>query len=149
MTALVGAAFTLGTWFGVGRARIAPGTFGSVGAIPVHWLLCRLNPGVHLGCVVLMAAAGVWASQVIADHDNVDDPSYVVIDEVAGTLMAMGLVRSRSLAVQLAAFALFRLLDIWKPGPIESAENVGPKGVGIMLDDVFAGIVAGLMARRL
>jgi phosphatidylglycerophosphatase A len=142
-------AYPLGTWFGLGRAPKAPGTAGSLGAIPLHLLLCRLNPGLHLGAVVLSAAVGVWASQRIADVEGDDDPSHVVIDEVVGTLIAMGLVRSRALGVQLVALALFRLLDITKPGPIASAEHARPAGVGIMLDDLLAGLLAGVLARRL
>lgn len=142
-------AYPIGTWFGLGRAPKAPGTFGSLGAIPLHLLLSRLHPALHVSSVLVGAALGVWASQRIADTEQVDDPSHVVIDEVAGTLIAMGLVRSRSLAVQLVAFGLFRLLDITKPGPIASAEQAHPAGLGIMLDDLLAGLVAGLLARRL
>jgi phosphatidylglycerophosphatase A len=72
-----------------------------------------------------------------------------VIDEVVGTLIALGLVRTRSLGARLVAFALFRVLDITKPGPIARAEHARPPGLGIMLDDVLAGMVAGLLARRL
>jgi phosphatidylglycerophosphatase A len=142
-------AYPLGTWFGLGRAPKAPGTVGSLGAIPLHLLLCRVSPALHVASVLVSSVVGVWAAQKIADEEEEKDPSHVVIDEVAGTLIAMGLVRTRSLGVQLAAFALFRLLDITKPGPIGSAEQAQPAGLGIMLDDLLAGLVAGLLARTL
>jgi phosphatidylglycerophosphatase A len=120
-----------------------------LGAIPLHLFLCRVNPALHVASILLGAAVGVWASQQIAANEASEDPSHVVIDEVIGTLIAMGLVRTRSVGVQLVAFALFRLLDITKPGPIRSAERAEPAGLGIMLDDLIAGLVAGLLARRL
>jgi phosphatidylglycerophosphatase A len=141
-------AYHLGTWFGLGRARVAPGTVGSLGAIPLHLLLSQLGPVVHASLLVLGAGAGIWAAQKIADAEGLDDPGHVVIDEVVGTCIAMGLVRHRSISVQLLAFASFRALDVVKPWLIARAEHARPAGLGIMLDDLLAGLVAGLLARR-
>jgi phosphatidylglycerophosphatase A len=143
-----GAAYLLATWFKLGTARLAPGTVGSLGAVPLHFLLCRLNPWLHGGAILGTALLGVWAAQVVAEAEHSEDPQQVVIDEVVGTLLAMGLVRSRGLATQLAALLLFRVFDIWKPGLVGKAEHAEPAGLGIMLDDVLAGILAGLIARR-
>jgi phosphatidylglycerophosphatase A len=147
MFAATAAASLIATWFGCGLNSKAPGTVGSLGAIPLHLLLCRLSPGAHIAAVIITTATGIWAAQREALESGQDDPQRVVIDEVAGTLIAMGLVRTRSVSRQLAALVLFRALDIWKPGPIRTAENAKPKGLGIMLDDLVAGLGAGVAAR--
>jgi phosphatidylglycerophosphatase A len=147
--ALRNLAYALGTALGLGKAPVAPGTFGALGALPLHWLLRSAHPALYVASIVLVSGAGVWASQVIAEDRNEEDPGLVVIDEVAGALIALGLVRQRSVAVQLAAWALFRALDILKPGPIGKAEHLKPAGVGIMLDDLLAGAAAGGLARLL
>lgn len=137
----------LGTWFGSGRSPVAPGTVGSLGAVPLHFVLRRLSPMGHLAVVAVLTGVGIWASQREAERLGEKDPQSVVIDEVVGTLMAMGLVRDRSLGVQLLALALFRALDIAKPGPVDRVQYVEPPGIGIMADDVLAGILAGLGLR--
>ena len=77
---------------------------------------------------------------------GVEDPQCVVIDEVAGTLLAMGMVRNAPIGVQLLALGLFRLFDIWKPSVIDTVQNAKPEGVGIMADDVLAGLLAGAIS---
>jgi phosphatidylglycerophosphatase A len=89
----------------------------------------------------------VWAAQRYALDSGEDDPQRVVIDEVAGTVIAMGMVRAAPFAVQCAALVAFRVLDIWKPGPIRRLEHVQPLGAGIMLDDLLAGVLAGALVR--
>jgi phosphatidylglycerophosphatase A len=88
---------------------------------------------------------GVWASErcseILADHD----PGSVVIDEVAGVLIALGLVRFAPLWVLAAAWVCFRVLDITKPSLIDKAQQLRPAGVGIMADDVLAGLAAGAL----
>jgi phosphatidylglycerophosphatase A len=136
----------LATWLGCGLSPVAPGTVGSLGAIPVHLVLRTLNPVAHTAAILAVTAVGVWSAQKVADELGIDDPQLVVIDEVAGALMAMGLVRG-SLAREAIALALFRLFDITKPGPVGAAEHAKPAGVGIMADDVVAGLMAGLITR--
>jgi phosphatidylglycerophosphatase A len=131
------------TWFGCGLSPIAPGTAGSIGAVPLHLLLAQTPWAVHLGAVLLVTAAGVWSAQVYAVARGVKDPQSVVIDEVAGTVIAMGAVRAAPWFVQLAALVAFRALDILKPGPIRRLEHLEPVGVGIMFDDLLAGVFAG------
>jgi len=136
----------LGTWFGCGLSPRAPGTVGSLGALPLH-LLLRQTPGaVHTAAVAFLLAAGTWAAQRYASEQGEQDPQTVVIDEVAGTLLALGCVRHEPLWLQGLAFLLFRLFDIWKPGPIRRVEHLQPTGVGIMADDVLAGLCAGALA---
>jgi phosphatidylglycerophosphatase A len=136
----------LATWFGCGASKLAPGTMGSFGAIPVHLGLRLLPLPVHLAAVVGITAVGVWSSNEMAKAMGVEDPQCVVIDEVAGTLLAMGMVRNSSIGVQILALGLFRLFDIWKPGVIDTVQNAKPEGVGIMADDVLAGLLAGAIS---
>ena len=142
----------LSMWFGCGASKLAPGTMGALGSIPVHLGLRLLPLPVHLAAVVGITAVGVWSSNEMAKAMGVEDPQCVVIDEVAGTLIAMGMVRSAPIGVQAVAFGLFRLFDIWKPGVIDTVQNAKPEGVGIMADDVLAGLLAGaisfVIARR-
>ncbi|HEY6722690.1 MAG TPA: phosphatidylglycerophosphatase A [Polyangiaceae bacterium] len=137
----------IATWFGCGNSPVAPGTVGALGTLPLHFALKALGPYAYFVGAVAAVAAGVWASQRTADALGEKDPQRVVIDEVAGTLIAMGLCQGRSLKAQLLALALFRVLDIVKPGVIDKAQHLKPPGVGIMADDVLAGIVAGVLAR--
>jgi len=139
----------LATWFGCGRSPVAPGTMGTLGALPLHFLPRRLGPVPYLVSVATVTAVGFWASEREAARLGEEDPQSVVIDEVAGVLVALALVYGRDWKSQAAAVALFRLFDIWKPGFIDRAQNAKPPGVGIMLDDLAAGLVAGLSARWL
>lgn len=139
----------LASWFGCGKAPQAPGTVGALGALPLYLVLRRLHPVAYAAAALAVTAAGVWASQKTADALGEDDPSSVVIDEVAGALIALGFVARRSVRAQALAWVLFRAFDIVKPGPIEAAERLEPKGVGIMADDVLAGLLAGITARLL
>jgi phosphatidylglycerophosphatase A len=136
----------LATWFGCGLSPKAPGTVGSLGAVPLHLALATLGPLPHAAAIVALTAAGTWAANNVARAEGIEDPQKVVIDEVAGTLIAMGMVSGSSWGIRLLALALFRLLDITKPGPIDTVQRLEPPGVGIMADDVLAGLAAGIMA---
>jgi phosphatidylglycerophosphatase A len=133
----------LATWFGCGLSPRAPGTVGSLGAIPLHLLLSTTPAAAHVAGAIVLAGAGVWAAQHYAVDCGEVDPQRVVIDEVAGTVIAMGMLRGAPFAVQCAALVAFRVLDIWKPGPIRRLEHLQPLGVGIMMDDLLAGVFAG------
>src|SRR5262245_12939519 len=109
-------AAVIATWFGCGRSKLAPGTVGSIGTLPLHVALRLLGPGPYWTATIALTLIGVWASERVAKESGDKDPSSVVIDEVAGTLIAMGLVQHRPLAVRLAALVLFRAFDIAKPG---------------------------------
>jgi phosphatidylglycerophosphatase A len=137
----------IATWFGCGASPVAPGTVGSIGALPLHFLLRRLGPGVHFGAVIAISAVGLYCADAYAEELGEKDPQSVVIDEVIGTLIALGLVSRSGLSTKLLAFALFRLFDVWKPGPIHSVQSAEPRGLGIIADDVLAGIAAGVLAR--
>jgi len=137
---------TLGEWFGCGRSPFAPGTVGAVGTVPLYLCLRAVPEWTYWLVTFAISAVGIWASEVSARVLGDKDPSRVVIDEVAGTLLALGCVRGL-LVPELLAFVLFRLLDITKPGPIDRVQYWKPTGLGIMIDDVLAGICAGALAR--
>ncbi len=146
MTAKQRVAYVIATWFGCGFSPKAPGTVGSVGTVPLHVALCFGPTWLHWCVVAVATVVGIWASQVVAEHRGEHDPGLVVIDEVAGTLIAMGAVRTAAWPAQLFALVAFRVLDITKPPPIRQAERANPPGLGIMLDDLIAGVGAGVLA---
>jgi phosphatidylglycerophosphatase A len=128
--------------FGSGFAPQAPGTVGSLAALGLGAVMLTL-PGYVLPAAALVATlAGLWA---VPRAGGNDDPGWVVIDEFAGQFLALlPLARPAPLGL-LAAFALFRLLDITKPGPIGWADRQHG-AVGVMADDVIAGgIAAGII----
>jgi phosphatidylglycerophosphatase A len=147
-------AWAIGSVAGVGYLKPAPGTWGSLAALPLAWA-CHVIGGFPLLAVaaVVVFFAGWWATAVIiADSDN-HDPSEIVIDEVAGQFIAvlalswpawrMGLDITVLWPGWIAAFALFRLFDITKPGPVGWADRRGD-ALGVMLDDVIAGVIAAI-----
>lgn len=133
-------------WFGCGLFPYGPGTIGALGAIPLQLGLMRLPVALHATAVLAITLLGVWASGKAVEALGTDDPQQVVVDEVAGTLIAMFFVRGHSAWALVAAFVAFRLLDIYKPGPIDSVQRIRPEGLAIMADDVLAGLGAGLIA---
>ncbi len=133
-------------WFGCGLFPYGLGTIGALGAIPVQIVLMRLPAAIHYAAVALITVIGVWASGKAAEVLATDDPQQVVVDEVAGTLIAMAFVRGHSVWSLVVAFIAFRLLDIYKPGPIDTVQRLRPEGLAIMADDILAGLGAGLLA---
>ncbi len=128
----------LATWFGVGYLPGAPGTWGSVAALPFWWLLQPLPPLFYLAVVLLLAFVAVFAGNHGIQHFRNPDPRQVVIDEVVGQLLALSSCPLRPGPVA-AAFLLFRLLDIIKPFPARTCETQLAGGLGVLLDDVVAG----------
>lgn len=140
---------TVANWFGCGRSPVGPGTVGSIGALPLHLTLKCLGPGPYLLGTLAIIAVGYWASERTASLLDQEDPQEVVIDEVAGTLLAMGLCRGRGVRTELLSLVVFRVLDIVKPGVIDRVQHLKPAGLGIMADDVLAGLAAGALTRLL
>lgn len=146
-TALQRLAWVLATWFGCGRSPVAPGTVGTLGALPL-WLVVRdAFPHAVLATAVVLTFAGVWAAGVVARAHRAKDPQIVVVDEVAGVLLALAIAPATT-AGAIAAVVLFRLFDMWKPFPARQAERL-PGGWGIVLDDVVAGVQAGAVTQLL
>lgn len=137
----------LATWFGCGLSPRAPGTVGSLAAILIAFFLHRYwgLPPVWYG---LLAAAfilpAIWAADVVARELQRDDPGLIVIDEVVGQWLAIAGAPLLTWKAWLAAFLLFRAFDIWKPLGIRRLESL-PGGVGIVADDVLAGVYAALV----
>ncbi|MBI0536568.1 phosphatidylglycerophosphatase A [Roseomonas sp. KE2513] len=129
---------------GIGRLRPAPGTWGSLVVLPA----ALLGPWWCLALGIGFAVAGYWAISILPEARA--DPGWVVADEAAGQCLALAaLAHSASFWWVLAAFALFRALDIVKPGPIGWADRM-EGSLGVMLDDVLAGLMAAavLLAAR-
>ncbi|OUR73999.1 phosphatidylglycerophosphatase A [Methylophaga sp. 41_12_T18] len=131
----------LGLGFGSGLAPKAPGTFGTLAALPIYWLMKDLPLTIYLLITVLAFIAGIWICQKSADWLNKDDPSAVVWDEIVGYLVTMIAVPS-GWQWMLAGFVLFRFFDILKPWPISYFDKNLHGGLGIMFDDVVAGLFA-------
>ena len=127
--------------FGAGLAPKAPGTAGTVVAIPIYLLLMHFGIWIYLGGLTFALAAGVFICGYTAEKMGVDDPGPVVWDEVAGYLLTM-LGLPLGIVWVVAGFALFRLFDIWKPWPIGWLDRNIKGGIGIMLDDVVAALFA-------
>ena len=133
----------LGQWFFTGRSPVAPGTVGSLGTLPL-FLLCRPLPTwAYWSLTGAIAVGGVAIGSRCAALLQDEDPPSVVIDEVAGVMIALGFVAQGSVWQWLVAWILFRILDITKPWFIHDAQNLRPSGLGIMADDVLAGVFAG------
>lgn len=132
----------IATGFGVGLSPRAPGTMGSLAALLPWWFLLReMDPRVYLACLLLAFALGVWAGNWVIDRTGINDPGVVVWDEFIGQWLALFLVPAGWPWVA-AAFALFRLFDIWKPWPVRWADRRLHGGFGAMFDDVLAGAYA-------
>ncbi len=138
----------LATWGGLGLARRAPGTVGSLGALPLAWAGQSLPFWMSVLGVLLLLLVGVAVSNHIERRFGGHDQGYIVIDEVVGQWLAIAIplqVLSGWLPDLWAfglGFALFRLFDIIKPPPVCWADDGLPGGWGVMLDDVLAGLLA-------
>lgn len=143
-------AWVTATFFGIGFLPGGPGTWASLVTALIWYFVARaanLSPTL-LAVVTLFAAAvitlaGVPAASIVENESGKEDPGHVVIDEVAGQLVALMLLPARFRYV-LLAFVLFRVFDILKPPPIRRLERLHG-GLGIMVDDVAAGVYALLV----
>lgn len=133
------------TFFGIGRLRPGPGTWGSAATVLLWWLLARwIAPAWQPWAAILLAAVavlvGIPAATRVARASRLKDPQFVVIDEVAGQLITL-IAAPITWQSLLLAFILFRGFDIVKPPPVRLLERL-PEGVGIVIDDVGAGLYA-------
>ena len=134
----------IATWFGAGLMVRAPGTWGSFAALPFAWAIVYWSGALGLAlATVAISLAGWWAAERYIQALGQEDPGDVVVDEVAGqwlTLLPAGL----DIGLFAAGFVLFRLADILKPWPASWADRNVKGGLGTMVDDLFAGLYAGL-----
>jgi phosphatidylglycerophosphatase A len=140
-------AWTVATVFGAGFLKPGPGTYGSVAALLLWYGAAHafsVTPAIlseaTAAAAIIVTLLGIQASTIVARESARKDPGFVVIDEVAGQLIALLFMRP-DWKHALLALLLFRLFDIFKPWPIRKLEAL-PEGTGIMLDDVAAGVFA-------
>ncbi len=136
----------LATWFGSGLLPKAPGTWGSLAALPFAFLIAALaGTWGLLAAAILATLVGVWAAGVYAARSGQEDPQAVVIDEVAGQWLALVPV-AHDLRLYAVAFLAFRFFDIVKVWPARRIDRELKGGWGIMLDDVVAGLYAAALS---
>lgn len=143
------------TYFGLGLSKYAPGTMGSLGTLPLAFILMYYGGAwAVLVAAVLIFPLGVAATDVVIKETKITDPSKVVIDETVGQLLTFvgvafadpqTLLGYNSLWYYLLGFALFRFFDIKKMGPVRYFDSKVLNAYGVMLDDVFAGIFAAVV----
>ncbi|MDR3569748.1 MAG: phosphatidylglycerophosphatase A [Syntrophobacteraceae bacterium] len=133
------------TVLGVGKAPFAPGTVATlVAGIPCFLLIGRFSWQIQWTIALALFAVGVYFSREAAKEIGHSDPHEVVIDELCGYLIAMAGHPVSFLSI-FTGFLLFRAFDIWKPWPICAVDRKLSGGIGIMLDDVLAGIGANIL----
>lgn len=135
----------IATFFGIGHLRPGPGTYASAVTVLCWWAVSRtIAPGWLVPTAIIASVAitlgGIPPSTVVARESGREDPGFVVIDEVAGQMIAL-IGTPLTWKYLLASFILFRGFDIVKPFPLRRLESL-PEGTGIMMDDVGAGLYA-------
>jgi phosphatidylglycerophosphatase A len=133
--------------FHIGFIPGAPGTYASAATTLGFFLVCylsnQLEPALHLSAVCLISLAGIAASNEVCRITGAEDPSFIVIDEVAGQLLTFLFLPLNAFNLILGTL-LFRLFDIWKPFPIRKLESL-KGGAGIMADDLLAGVYGNIV----
>jgi phosphatidylglycerophosphatase A len=138
-------AWAVGTFFGAGLLKPGPGTYGSISAVLLWYAAAQTLHPTHLALetaivAIIATLIGIPAATIVARESGREDPGHVVIDEVAGQLIALIAIPADWQHAALSLL-LFRAFDILKPPPIRQFERL-PSGTGIMLDDVAAGLFA-------
>ena len=148
-------AWAVGTFFGAGLLKPGPGTYGSIAAVVLWFIAAHIFPmssslPLTLGTLIAAVAVtliGIPAATIVARETGREDPGHVVIDEVAGQLIALIAIPADWQHAVLSLL-LFRFFDILKPPPVRQLEQL-PEGTGIMLDDVAAGLLSLIVAQLL
>jgi phosphatidylglycerophosphatase A len=134
--------------FGSGLAPFAPGTFGTLAAIPLYLLMQGLSLPIYLAITAVVCVVGVWICGKSSELLGVHDHSGIVWDEFAGYFVTM-IASPAGWVWIIVGFALFRLFDIWKPWPISVLDKQVHGGLGIMVDDILAGVFSLLILQLL
>ena len=130
----------IATCFKVGYLPLAPGTWGSIFAILVWWVLLKDLDLLIFGIVIILFFfIGIIVSNIIIDQNGDNDPSHIIIDELVGQWLALWILPDGYFYI-IVVFILFRFFDIIKPWPIRFMEQL-PKGLGVMCDDLTAGLI--------
>lgn len=139
---------TLSSWFGLGYAPKAPGTFGTLGAIPLWWLMSPWPWHLQLAFVALLTVFAIWISGLAETIYGTHDVGKIVIDEVVG-LLALAIAVPFTPLLAAIGFVVFRLFDITKPWPIGPVDKRVDGGLGVVLDDTIAGLIGLLVMHGL
>jgi len=127
--------------FGSGLLPKAPGTYGTLAAIPIYLLLANLSINFYLLIVIIMSLAGIYICGKAAKDSGVHDHGAIVWDEIVGYLITMFMMPTTWQSI-VVGFILFRIFDIFKPWPISFVDKNLHGGLGIMVDDILAGLAA-------
>jgi len=136
----------LATFFYLGKLPIAPGTWGSLGAL-ILWVFVPSSLYIQSFIIIIIFYIGLLSSNKLSNQIGESDPDEIVIDEVVGMSIALFML-PKNIIIYTIAFFIFRILDIFKPSFIYRVQRL-PNGWGIMLDDVFAGIFSWLICHGL
>jgi phosphatidylglycerophosphatase A len=138
----------ISTWFGCGLLPKAPGTWGSLAALPLAWVISdKFGAYALIGAGIAAFLLGLWSCQKYLEHAREKDPGSIVIDEVAGVILSLVpavLPQGPDIIAFGLGFILFRIFDIMKPWPVNWLENKFEGALGVMLDDVGAALYAGI-----
>ena len=126
-----------------GHLRPAPGTIGSLVALGTGYLIARFSPGVLVAAILAISVLGIFAAECYRQRTGKKDASEVIIDEVAGQWIPLVII-PLDVTWYIAAFLLFRFFDVSKIGPVGHAEKF-TGGIGVMADDLVAGILTALV----
>ena len=124
----------------------APGTFGTLAGLPICWLLSRFDLSISLLLIALAIPLAIWIAGEAEQILGKKDPGAIVIDEITGMVLTLAGLPFNAVTAGLG-FVLFRVLDITKPFPIRLLERRFRGGIGIVLDDVAAGIMGNITLR--
>jgi len=132
------------TGFGIGRLPWAPGTWGSLVALPLAWVIWSRFGAAGVGvAAIAVFAAGWWAADVYIRATGAEDPAEIVIDEIGGQLLTLSVVPA-DVVLYAAALVLFRLADIFKPWPVSWADKRLKGGLGVIADDFLASLYSAI-----
>lgn len=145
---LVKIAKLIATFGGIGRLPKAPGTWGSLAALPLAVGLSYLGPLFYMAFVVFLFPIALWAAETYENTAGSHDSQEIVIDEVLGVLITLVWL-PMTWQVILLGFVIFRVLDIFKPFPIGLIDQKVQGGLGVIADDVVAGIIASIVMQTL
>lgn len=136
--------FQIATFFSIGLLPKMPGTWATLATIPVAWGLMQMNPVAYMGATFVLLIVGIIACEVVESGSGKHDQGHLVIDEVVGYLIAMTWLPITWQSF-VFGFVFFRALDIVKPFPINFLDRRMKGGLGVMLDDVAAGVLSNIV----
>ncbi|MCJ7771776.1 MAG: phosphatidylglycerophosphatase A [Desulfobacterales bacterium] len=130
----------------IGNSPFAPGSLGTLVGIPICFLLSKIDIQIAIICIIIFIPAAIFISHEAEKLLKKNDPGPVVIDEIAGIMVTLAGLPFNAVVVVLG-FIIFRLLDIFKPFPIKQVELKFSGGIGIVMDDIMAGVMSNVILR--